>query len=69
MRVKTNVGTKMPPKLDDGSATERVQIVAPASWLERIEEWRRRQAKIPSKSEAIRILVDQALEAGRRDGE
>lgn len=63
--MSTNAETKMPPKLEDGSTTERVQIVAPASWLERIEEWRRRQTKIPSKSEAIRILVDQALEAER----
>lgn len=67
MRMKTNAETNMPPKLDDGSSTERVQIVAPASWLERIEAWRRRQVKIPSKSEAIRILVDQALEAGENE--
>lgn len=53
----------MPPKLDDNSPTERIQIVAPASWVERIEEWRRKQPRIPSKSEAIRILVDQALDA------
>lgn len=53
--------TAMPPKLEDGVATERIQIVAPASWAARVEEWRRKQPKIPSKSEAIRILVDQAL--------
>lgn len=53
----------MPPKLDEGSPTERIQIVASATWVERVEEWRRKQPKIPSKSEAIRMLVDQALEA------
>jgi len=51
----------MPPRLDEESPTERVQVVAPASWVQRIEEWRRKQPRIPSKSEAIRILVDRAL--------
>lgn len=51
----------LPPKLDDSSETERVQIVAPSSWIERVEQWRRAQPRIPSRSEAIRILVDQAL--------
>lgn len=51
----------MPPKLDENSETERVQIVATKAWVDRIEEWRRQQPRIPSKSEAIRILVDRAL--------
>lgn len=54
----------VPPKLEDGSETERIQIVAPSSWVERVEQWRRAQPRIPSKSEAIRILVDQALARG-----
>lgn len=53
----------MPPKLEDGTPTERHQIVAPKTWGERIDEWRAKQRPIPSKSEAIRILVDQALAA------
>jgi hypothetical protein len=57
---------EMPRKLDDESETERVQIVAPASWIRRIEEWRRAQPKIPSRSDAIRQLVDAGLEATRR---
>lgn len=52
----------MPPKLEDGIPTERIQIVAPTTWVERVEEWRRKQPRIPSKSEAIRMLVDLALE-------
>jgi Arc/MetJ-type ribon-helix-helix transcriptional regulator len=56
----------MPPKLDSATDTERVQIVAPVSWIERVEEWRRSQARIPSRSEAIRILVDLALDARKR---
>jgi hypothetical protein len=53
----------MPPKLEDGTETERHQIVAPKTWGDRVDEWRRKQPRIPSKSEAIRILVDRALEA------
>jgi hypothetical protein len=56
-------GVEVPPKLEAESETERVQIVAPASWVERVEEWRRKQPRIPSRSEAIRILVDQAIAA------
>ena len=51
----------MPPKLEPDVQTERIQIVAPRTWVERIEEWRRKQPRIPSKSEAIRMLVDQVL--------
>ncbi len=54
--------TAVPPKLEDGTETARVQIVAPTTWIERIEEWRRKQPRIPSRSEAIRMLVDIALE-------
>lgn len=57
------MGNNLPPKLEDGSETERIQIVAPASWVLRVEEWRRKQPRIPSKSEAIRMLVDMALKA------
>lgn len=64
-KAKLNVGNPMPPKLQDGVATERVQIVAPASWIELVDEWRRRQPKIPSRSEAIRLLVDIGLKADK----
>ncbi len=52
----------MPAKLDPDSQTERLQIVAPASLVARIEEWRRKQPRIPTKSEAIRLLVERALD-------
>ncbi|MGR7993894.1 hypothetical protein [Xanthobacter sp. ZOL 2024] len=65
MKIGTKQGMSlaMPPKLQDGVTTERVQIVAPASWIELVDEWRRKQPKIPSRSEAIRILVENALSA------
>lgn len=58
----------MPPKLDDNSPTERVQLVTTVAWMERLEEWRRKQPRIPSKSEAIRMLVERALDAEAKHG-
>jgi metal-responsive CopG/Arc/MetJ family transcriptional regulator len=55
----------MPPRLETDSPAQRVQIIAPPSWLARIDEWRRKQPSIPNRSEAIRILVDRALAAER----
>ena len=58
---------QMPPKLDPDTETRRLNIVAPASWLKRLEEWRRAQPDLPNTSEAIRRLVDAGLEReGRR---
>lgn len=52
----------MPTKLDEDSETERVPLVAPRSWIRRVDEWRRTQSKIPSRADAIRQLVDAGLE-------
>jgi hypothetical protein len=62
LQQKSETEIPMPPKLDEATETERVQIVAPSSWIQRVEEWRRSQPRIPSRSEAIRILVDLALD-------
>ena len=40
---------------------ERFEMRAPSAWLQRIDDWRRQQPDIPSRAEAIRRLVDQAL--------
>lgn len=59
----------MRPKLDEKSETHRVQIVAPRSWTDRVEEWRAAQRPVPNLSAAIRRLVEIALEAeGRANG-
>ena len=55
--------TDMPPKLETGTPTKRLQLVVPESWEARVDEWRAKQRPIPNKSEAIRMLVDQALSA------
>ena len=48
------------------SAVQRLQLIAPLDWLKRIDAWRRHQPDLPSRSEAIRRLVDLGLEAGER---
>jgi Arc/MetJ-type ribon-helix-helix transcriptional regulator len=53
----------MPPKLEDDVPTERVHIVAPETWVRRVDEWRRKHPKLPNRSEAIRLLVDLSLQA------
>lgn len=56
----------MPPKLDPDTETKRLNIVAPASWVKRLEEWRRAQPDLPNTSEAIRRLVDAGMEREAR---
>lgn len=53
----------MPPKLEDGGEPERLQVVVPPTLARRLEEWRRKQERIPGKSEAIRILLERGLDA------
>lgn len=38
------------------------QMRTTADFLRRLDDWRRRQADLPSRSEAIRRLVDAALQ-------
>lgn len=54
--------TAVPPKLKAGEESERLQVVIPKSLSERLEDWRRKQPIIPTKSEAIRALVEKALD-------
>lgn len=56
----------MPARLDPDNEPKRLNIVAPASWVNRIDDWRRHQPDLPNLSEAIRRLVDAGLEASRK---
>jgi hypothetical protein len=58
----------MPPKLDPDTETRRLNLVAPASWMRKIDDWRRQQPDLPNISEAIRRLVDAGLEATKKGG-
>jgi hypothetical protein len=57
---------QMPPKLDD--ETKRLNMVAPASWVKKIDDWRRQQPDLPNISEAVRRLVEAGLEATKKGG-
>src|SRR5690242_12741529 len=46
-----------------GMKIARMNLRVPPEWVTRIEDWRREQPVIPSRSEAVRILVDRALDA------
>jgi hypothetical protein len=44
----------------------RLNIIVPVDWLKEIDDWRKHQPfPPPSRSEAIRTLVSQALRAGK----
>ena len=53
----------MPPKLDPDTVTRRLNLVASASWVRKIDDWRRHQPDLPNISEAIRRLVEIGLKA------
>jgi metal-responsive CopG/Arc/MetJ family transcriptional regulator len=51
---------RMVKKLAD--AVLRFNVKAPVAWVKRIEDWRRHQPGLPSRSAAIRQLVSEALD-------
>ena len=48
-------------KLDD--EIQRLNMVVPASWAKKVDDWRRKEPDLPNLSEAIRRLVEMGLEA------
>ena len=56
----------MPPKLD--KETRRLNMVVPAAWVKKIDEWRRQQPDLPNVSEAVRRLVELGLESAAKKG-
>lgn len=64
-RRTTNAGKTVPPRLEEESATERIQIVATERWAKRVDDWRRKHPDMPNRSAAIRMLVEQALDAAK----
>jgi hypothetical protein len=53
-------------KLDD--EIQRLNMVVPASWAKRVDDWRRREPDLPNLSEAIRRLVEMGLESVKKGG-
>jgi hypothetical protein len=48
--------------------TKKIALVVDDAWLQRIADWRRLQPEMPTMSDAIRRLVDQALDAADTSG-
>ena len=46
--------------------TERFEMRVPRSFLISVDEWRRKQPDLPTRSEAIRRLVEKALAVSKR---
>jgi hypothetical protein len=67
-RQTIHTDDSMPPKLDPDTETRRLNLVAPTSWVKKIDDWRRQQPDLPNISEAIRRLVDAGLEATSKKG-
>jgi rRNA maturation endonuclease Nob1 len=55
----------MPTKLD--GEIQRLNMVVPTAWVKKVDDWRRKEPDLPNLSEAIRRLVEQALEAAKKD--
>lgn len=49
----------------DDMKTERLEMRAKPEWLAAIDDWRRRQPNIPSRTEAVRQLVELGLQAAQ----
>jgi hypothetical protein len=61
--VKRNT---VPPKL--AAEIKRLQLIASAEWLAKVEAWRRHQPDpMPNTSQAIRTLVEIGLKAEASD--
>ena len=52
--------------MSTGKQDQRVQLVTTRELLTRIDNWRRKQDDLPTRSEAIRRMIDRVL---REDGE
>jgi len=48
--------------MSEGKST-RFEMKTPAGWLSKVDDWRRRQEDLPTRSEAIRRLVEVGLAA------
>jgi metal-responsive CopG/Arc/MetJ family transcriptional regulator len=46
--------------------TERLQMRVSKAFLRLVDDWRRKQEDLPNRSEAIRRLVEQALDKKKR---
>jgi len=56
----------MPRKLKDGPADVRLPMVVSQAFADRLDAFRAKEPGVPNRSEAIRLLVSEALDARER---
>ena len=56
---------RWPPSPDENAG---IQVLMPPNELRALDNWRRQQPDLPSRSEAVRRLVDKALAAAGQSG-
>jgi hypothetical protein len=54
----------MRPRVTEGES-KRVNTILPLPLVRRIDEWRRQQPDLPNVSEAMRRLIEIALDSGK----
>lgn len=64
--VRAGRGVTRRVEPDGELAKVRKQLVVTERWDARVEEWRSKQRPLPTWSEAVRILVEQALDAAEK---
>jgi Arc/MetJ-type ribon-helix-helix transcriptional regulator len=52
---------RMPPRL--AAKTKKLNLILPDELVRRIDAWRGREAGVPNASQAIRVLLERALDA------
>jgi hypothetical protein len=52
--------------MDDPKLDQRLQLVTSKAFVVAVDDWRRKQPDLPSRSEAIRRLVELGLEASAK---
>lgn len=70
--LRVGAGEAAPQRINNATPyadlkTETIQVCLPISLMERVTEWRRLQPRLPSRPEAIRMLVDRFLSEAAGD--
>lgn len=51
----------VPPKLSSKSPSGRINVIATEDLLRELDDWRREHPDLPTKSEAVRLILTEAL--------
>jgi hypothetical protein len=63
---KVHSDDSMPSKLDDD--IKRLNLIMPTALTRKVDDWRGRQDDVPNFSEAVRRLLEIAIESEKKSG-